>query len=321
MIIITLYKGYDYSKLSKTGKESLIKQSQNYIVQNGKVYDTETGEDISHAYEHQWLVPKRKEFTIKSKEAYTSKQMLGEHEKENGQFVFAFYTMSKNMLEQYPNLKRADIARLMYLGTLIEWETCILKSGKGKAIKTVTRKNFYEVMKLSRKRGNALLKLLIDDGILFENADNELVMNRELFYRGRKESFGNKDINFTRMFRNTVQNIFEAVTSSELNNVAIIYMVLPYLNFHTNIVSHNPSEIDINKIKPMKLVELAEALGYKDYRKLKTNLNAVKLEDTSVFGFFENDNDRRFLKVVVNPRVVFAGNGEQLQAIKVLFNK
>ncbi len=97
-------------------------------------------------------------------------------------------------------------------------------------------------------------------------------------------------------------------------------MVLPYLNLTTNIISHNPDEIVIDKIKPMTLMELSNVLGYSDYTKLKKSLYSIKIDNSYVFGFVFHENDKRTMKIVVNPRVVFAGNCEQLGAIKVLFN-
>lgn len=104
-------------------------------------------------------------------------------------------------------------------------------------------------------------------------------MNKELFYRGRKENFplSISDKKFTRMFRRTVQSIFDNATGQQMNSIAIIYMVLPFLNLYTNIISHNPDEVSADKIKPMSLGQFANMLGYKDYRKLKTTLNSVKI--------------------------------------------
>lgn len=313
----------NYDKYKGETRERMISQSQNYIVKDGKVYDVSTGEDISHLYQNQWLIPVMNNVSVKSKEAFKSLKVLGEHEAENGQFVFAFFALTKNITDTYPELKKPDIARLMYLGTLIEWESGILKTGNGKATVSVTRSNFHEVVKLSKNRAYTLLNQLIDSKVLSENVHNELIMNKELFYRGRKENFpvSIKDKKFTRMFRKTVQSIFDKATGQQMNSIAIIYMVLPFLNLYTNIISHNPDEISADKIKPMTLGQLADMLGYKDYRKLKTTLNSVKIGESFVFGFFIAEQDKRSMRIVVNPRVVFAGDGEQLGAVTALFSK
>lgn|GEM_PF-1850474 len=313
----------NYDKYKGKVREHMINQSQNYLVKDGLVYDTLTGENISNQYINQWLVPVLQSVNVNSKEAFKSLKVLGQHEAENGQFVFAFFTLSKNIKDTFPNLKKADIARLMYLGTLVEWETGILKYGYGKGIETITYKNFHEVVKLSKNRAYPLLNQLLESKVLNKNIHNELIMNKELFYRGRKENFPMtiKDKKFTRLFRKTVQRLFTNASSQQMNSIAIIYMILPFLNLYTNIISHNPDEIDINKINPMTLGQLADMLGYKDYRKLKTTLNSVKIGESYVFGFFYTENDKRTMKIVVNPKVVFAGDGEQLGLLNTLFSK
>lgn len=313
----------NYNKYKGEIREKMIKQSQNFIIKDNKAYDLLTGEDISHLYQHQWLIPVMNKVTINSKKAFKSLKILGEHEAINGQFVFAFFTLTKSITDMFPDIKKPDIARLMYLGTLIEWESGILKTGNGKATVPVMRSNFHEVVKLSKNRSYTLLNQFIENKVLIENVHNELVMNKELFYRGRKENFPVtvKDKKFTRMFRKTVQDLFNNADGRQLSSIANIYMVLPFLNLHTNIVSHNPDETDIDKIIPMTLGELSDVLGYKDYRKLKTTLNNVKIDDEYAFGFFFFDKDKRSMKIVVNPDIVFAGDGEQLGLVKLMFNK
>ncbi len=313
----------NYDKYKGELRERLISQSQNYVVKDGKIYDALTGEDISHLYQNQWLIPVMNNVSVKSKEAFKSLKVLGEHEAENGQFVFAFFALSKNITNAFPELKKPDIARLMYLGTLIEWESGILKTGKGKATTSISRKNFHDVVKLSKNRSYTLLNQLIDNKVLSENVHNELVMNKELFYRGHKDNFPIqvKNKKFTRMFRKTVQDLFDKADGRQLNSIAIIYMVLPYLNLYTNIISHNPDETDIDKIEPMTLGQLSDALGYKDYRKLKTTLNSVEIDDETAFGFFFTDKDKRSMKIMVNDRVVFAGDGKQHGLVRVMFSK
>lgn len=61
--------------------------------------------------------------SVKNKDAFKSLRVLGEHETKNGQFVFAFFTFTKNITDTFPELKKPDIARLMYLGTLKQNQT------------------------------------------------------------------------------------------------------------------------------------------------------------------------------------------------------
>ncbi|QQP11662.1 hypothetical protein FJQ98_21125 [Lysinibacillus agricola] len=123
------------------------------------------------------------------------------------------------------------------------------------------------------------------------------------------------------MFKKTVRDLYDLSNGRTVGQLALVYSVLPFLNFETNIVCHNPDETDPDRLQPMNIESLAELLGYANAAKLKLTMNRVKIDGKVVFGFFENTNDRRQKGITVNPRVVFGGNGEQLQAIRTQFNR
>ncbi|MFC6652086.1 hypothetical protein [Paenibacillus rhizoplanae] len=70
----------------------------------------------------------------------------------------------------------------------------------------------------------------------------------------------------------------------------------------------------------MDLDRLAALLNYKDTQSLRKGLEAITLDGKPVFYLPHNIHDKRKRRIVVNPRIVFAGSAEKLAAIKVLFN-
>lgn len=310
----TLMSGKEYVNLHQEVRKKVVAQKQNYVVVDDKPYDTETGEYLGDKFRHD-LAPIKTEGQVKVIE---SKRALGSHEEENGGFVFTFFKQSRMISERFPTLNNADIARLMYIGTYIAWQTGRLQYDNGKVI---DRQGFEKLTGLSQKRARELFQRYIDEGILSEQQDG-IYMNATVFYRGNVREIRSEvaDLQYTRLFKKTVRELYEQSNGRTVGQLALVYSVLPFLNFATNIVCYNPDETDSDLIRPMNLEKLSVLLEYGNPAKLKTALNRVKIDGKVVFGFFEDVNDRRQKRITVNPRVVFAGNGEQLQAIKAQFN-
>lgn len=300
-----------WKSLNKKTKREVLQRKQNLFVHNGRIYD-EDGVDVSDIYEV------NVKMTPKQAYGLNCKQALAEHETENDGFVFAFFQACKSMSEQFPMLSQSDLARLMFISTFIGFETDELLLDNGKS---VDKKTLQQLLSLSRSRFSEFYNKLLEHEILREGENGELSINGNLFYRGRlkKVEYLTQTAQFSRVFRKTVRDLYGKYNGRSIRQLALIYMVLPYVNFNYNIICYNPAESNYERVNPMTAQELSERLGYGDYRKLTAALRKIKYKGQSVFGFFEVESDKRKRKIVVNPNVVYAGNGEELKAIKILF--
>ncbi|MEK4627340.1 hypothetical protein MKZ17_03740 [Solibacillus sp. FSL R7-0682] len=305
--------GKEYNGLHRKVRRQAIAQKHNFVVVDDKPYDLE-GEYLGDKFRHE-LVPIRTEAQQRFIE---SKKVLGDHEAENGGFVFTFFKQSRTINERFPSLVAADIARLMYLATFSAWKTGRVQYDNGRVI---DRKAVEEMFKLSERRARQLFERFISEGILSEQ-DGAVYVNQSVFYRGSISDAPKEvtDLKYTRMFKDTVRDLYEKSEGKTIAQLALVYSIMPFLHFGSNAVCHNPDEVIDEQIELMTLDELAVLLEYKDAAKLKTAMNKVKIGGKPVFGFFENPNDRRTKRIVVNPRAVYAGDGKQLAAIKILFN-
>lgn len=288
--------------------------NKSILIENGKYIDIETGENLTHLYQ---LTYKTSEEQSKS---YLFKNSLNVHDQQNGKHILLLFRRLVTMEEQYPTLTKPDVARLLYLLTFIKYESNRLQSDNGR--QHYTKKYLEGMLEMSTKRFNEYFKRLENEGIIRETETGELFINPTVAYYGHKSTIKQdiKDLHHTRLFKNTVRDLYEKFKGRRLGQLSVIYSVLPFLNFKSNVICHNPDETSDRLIKPMELAELAELLKYSDKAKLKATLNRIKINGQPVFGFFENPHDRRSFRIVVNPSVVFAGDGEALEAIKVLFN-
>lgn len=283
----------------------------NMTVVDGVAYSAQ-GTDVSHMVD---IVPKLNNAQVRGLDAI---DVLSKHEVDNGGFVFTFFKQMQTMDGRFTSLTQPDLARLMFVGSYTSWRDGQLIYDNGRAI---TKDSLHELTQMSRKRFNEFYNRLIAEDILSE-VNGGLFMNPSVFYRGALSDYQYEtdDLQHTRMFRKTVRDLYEKYNGRSLGQLAIVYAVLPFIHFKTNVVSYNANESNVDKVVPMPLEKLAVALGYVNVQKLKTALNRVKIDGHPVFGFFENPHDRRSVRIVINPRVFFAAGAGELSALYVLFN-
>lgn len=290
------------------------------VFANKKNFYDADGTNLSDHYE---LIVKTTDSQVRG---LKGRDAMEQHEIENGRFVFAFFESAKLLQERFETLTPQDIARLMFIGTYVGWETGRLQSDNGK--KAYKKKDVRELVGMSPQKFNELFKRYIAEGVITEVEDGQLFVNPTVIYRGSIKKLGAavSDLQHTRVFRKTVRELYVQFNGRKLGQLALVYSVIPYLNFDSNIVCHNPEETATDLVKPINLTELSELLSPKDDdkkrspSKLKTALNAVKVDGVPMFTYVEDPHNRREKRIIVNPRIIFAGNGESLESIMKLFN-
>lgn len=279
-----------------------------------KEFYDKSGNNLADKYE---LIVKTTEEQVRGLKGKTALEL---HEMENGRFFFTFFESSRLIQDRFPSLTPQDIARLMFIGTYVAWETNRLQSDNGK--KVYRKKDIAELVEMSPKRFNELYKRYITEGVLIEGEDGELFLNHTVIYRGTINKLGKavEGLSHTRVFRRTVRELYAQFKGRKLGQLATVYSIMPFLNFDYNIVCYNPEETASKAVKPMNLSVLADVLGYQNATNLKRVLNGIKVDGQPVFNFVEDVNDRREKRIIVNPKVIFAGDGEALAALVPLFN-
>lgn len=303
-----------FNNLNNKIRKQVMETKENYYVHNGKIYNMD-GEEITDKYRHE-LVPV---FDSTKLEKYNSMNDMYEFQKEHGRFVFMFYRFNIAMKEY--NLNKSEIARLLYLITYIDYETNRIMTDNGRSF---TNEKLCSLLKFKSRQYKEYVNKLIDNEVMLLNGKGEMFINHNICKAGsiNAKQLKSNDVQYTRLFKRTVRDLFESSTVRELPKIANIYMVLPYINLYTNIVSYNPYESDINKVEPMSVKDLAHNLGYSKVESFKNNIAKTIIDNESVFGFFiDGEMKRSDMKVVINPKVVFASNTEHLQTIRLLFKK
>lgn len=309
-----------WQALPQESRKAIIQRKQNLTVVDGVTYDAE-GNNVTHLFDIVPVVQRQADTDYRAR-ALVAMNDLEEHFTENGGFVFAFFKQARTIVERFPSLSQADTARLLFIGTFVAWGNGRLQFGNnGNAI---TRKRLQELCGMSRNKFATFFKRLESEGILREDAaTKDLFMNPTVFHRGEIKTFAQDvaGLEHTRIFRSTVRRLYEEFDGKRLTQLGLLYTVLPFINVQTNTIAYNPDERDIERVQPMTLRHLAMALGYENPQKLKTAMNAVKVDGRPAFLFYEDADNRREKRTIVNPKVVFGGNTEGLAHINLMFKQ
>lgn len=274
------------------------------------------GTDITHRFT---LMPVTKAMTDAQRQGLNEKNALASHIERNGGFIIAFFKQSRTIVERFPTLTQQDAARLLFIATYIQYDTGKIIHDNGKII---DKKGLGELVGMSRQRWNALFKKFVDAEILQESEDKLIFMNPSVFYRGDQKLMQYDVTGFqqARVFRKTVRDLYAMYNGRQLSQLGLIYSVLPFISYQTNIIAWNPEERNADDVRPMDIDTLAKILEYADGKKLSRALNAIKIDDKPVFLIVPNPNNRRQKRIVVNDRVIFMASGKQFGVIHALFN-
>jgi hypothetical protein len=239
-------------------------------------------------------------------------------EKEQGGFVFAMFDSLTTMDGRFPDLSQSDLARLMFIGTYTAWADGQLIFDNGVPIQ---RKHLEKLLGMSRNKVVEFYERLVECEIIVEDEAGDLHMNPTVFYRGylSEHKYDISDLAYTRLFRKTVRELYEAYNGRTIKQLAVLYAVLPFVNFSYNVVCYNPTEPNQDLLKPITVAKLAALLGYKRTEDLVKIMDKIKYEDKRVFAYFGTESSKGKRGMLINPRAVYAGKPETLKTAMQIF--
>ena len=121
------------------------------------------------------------------------------------------------------------------------------------------------------------------------------------------------------MFNNAIQELYRVASPREHKRISILLDILPYINYKYNIVCYNPTEDNIELIKPIKMSDLCTMIGYDKTHssRIKKQLFALRVNGEKVIGSWEIENVKALL---VNPRIYYKGGEENgLDYLEAIF--
>lgn len=233
---------------------------------------------------------------VRRKKQIEHGKIIYQAKNEHGNFIWLLFNYGQ---ELFPNISAANLTRLMYAATFCESDGSIMN-------KSVLR----EYMKLNRARWSEFWNEMIENNILYEK-DDVVFVNSDFFVNGPLVT--NK--NYTRLFCEYVRQLYEGCDSaSDHKQLSYIFKIIPFINRRTNTVCLNPTEQNEQEIKPMRLGDLCDVIGYskKNARRLASELLKIRINGELAIGFFVSNMNEKTWLPVLNPKLCFGGKYDPL---------
>lgn len=225
---------------------------------------------------------------------------IKDYEKIKGEFIWIYF---KEQEELFPDLKHQDITKLIYIATYCQFKTNILIMNN-----RIMRKNdmlnclnigktiFYEWFDKMRLYG------------YFEVIDDEIKINNNFFSKGKML----KNKNSSRIFVDTIRTIYNNMTSKDHYKLGYIFQLIPYMNPTFNALVKKQKEKDINLLKRLTVVTIANILKIErvHYIRLKKYLLSMYFGENKECIMRSLSLKELYVEkiMVINPKLFFSGN-------------
>lgn len=258
---------------------------------------------------------KKKELSPKQLKIVNEKQAIKRHCNQLGGFVHMLCVRNELLFNNL-NIDRADISRLIYLATYIDYnnrkENLLIIHKKGQKITPMTRENMQKLLKLADKQFKAFLKNMKNNNLIWKVGEKYYISN--VYFTKGKTSFDTKE--YTRLFVDTTRYLYEHVAVRQHKILGYVFQLIPYAHYELNVICKNPMEVDPTRIDKLSLKEICKMLGISTDKgnmlKFRNNLSnfVIKAEGTRYYLFAHNTVRAGEIRdyFVINPLIVWAGS-------------
>ena len=298
--------------MNKRQYKSVIVLDENMNVTQD--YVLKDDEEVKIEIKKKTLTPKQKHFLNKQSD-------FKNHCDNLGGYINMIYCKNEILFNNV-NIDKANISRITYLATYIDYndrrEGLLCTRGKDNKLNTMNRKTMQNILGLSDSTFKRFLKDMKDNNLIYET-DKKFYVNPTYFNKG---NMGKLDTNksYCRLFINPVRSLYNGCKTTKHKSLATIYQLIPYVHYATNIICHNPNELETNAT-PMSLKDIGVALNIDNNKgnlnKLVKELREFKIDangkSTKIFNHVRLDSIDYY---IVNPYIIYSGNNvEQLRKI------
>lgn len=271
---------------------------------------------------------KKKELTPQQIKVINQKNSLKKETDKLGGYVHMICIRNKLLFNNL-QIDRADISRLIYLATFIDYndrkENLLIVREKGKPATAMTRTQMKKLLKLAETPFKKFLQSSLINDLIWK-VNNKYYINNKYFTKG-KAGFNDKE--YTRIFINTTRYLYQHSTPRQHKILGYAFQLIPYAHYELNVICRNPLEVDVNRVNKLSLQEICELLGISTEKgnmvKFRNNLSKfyINVEGNKYYLFAHATIRAGTIKdyFVINPAVSWAGNNanKMQNSIKSLY--
>ena len=218
--------------------------------------------------------------------------------KEYGNFFFYFY----NKLDSY-DIKPQYKLRFLYLASHLDYNNgnMIIRGEYNTKIR-LNRQIMKDILNLKDTEFKTTIKVLMDCGLLIKE-DKYYNLNTDCSVKGEIPT-NKKD--YTRIFIKTIRDLYNKCEPKNHKQLYYVFKMLPVINLQFNMPCYNADCETIDNIKPMKLSDICEVVGYdkSSSNKFWKLIRGFKIDDNYVVCKHSID-DKEY--IAINPRIYYAG--------------
>lgn len=212
-----------------------------------------------------------------------------------GSFYFYFYSRTiKNIEPQY-------LTRFLYLCTYINYDNILIIDKNTRHI-PIYEEDLQSILKVSRAESFRTKAALLNNNLI-SIKDNGIIKINDSFCK-KGDIMKNNKIDKTRMFNNSIKELYEKSLPREHKKLALLFQILPYINLKYNIICKNPNEEVQENIDNYTLKELMEELGQTNITRFKNDLLKLTVGGEPVISIHLIGKSNC---IVINPKVYYKG--------------
>lgn len=222
--------------------------------------------------------------------------------KEYGAFVWLVYNCNDTLFDK---IKPANLTRLIYLSTYLNYEGYIVDNSNLRAIK---KEKIKEILGVEEATFWRFWKECSKDYDILVESNGKVFFNEEYFDKGKLPK---TDDNVIKLYVDGIRSIYNSSSIKSHKQLSYIFRIIPWINRRYNIVCNNPLETDINKIDFMTLGKFCNIINYKkeNINILKKDMLSVKIDGMGYMVTFlvRGADAINTWRMTINPKIYYAG--------------
>lgn len=263
--------------------------------------DIETGEIIEDVVSISTKDSQAKADKKRKQQAYRNARGTEKH--------FFYFTNMETAKETAKMLNQKELGYFLVMQCYINYDNMLKTENDAKL--PMTKPELMDVLKIKKPHTiNALIKNFVELGLVIEESIELYGKQYKAIYLNKKHCF-RKDVNTrtsvkktAKVFMDTVKELYSE-DKIKPADIGFIYKIIPFVNYHHNLLTANPYEQDATKDEALSITNIATALEM-DEKEIAKKLNSLKWGDMSVFARIKVGKET---VIKVNPLVIWRQEG------------
>ncbi|MGG0418256.1 hypothetical protein ABEY52_19660 [Priestia aryabhattai] len=247
--------------------------------------------------------------TVQQEKVYQEKKRREQSRKKSKAFTFSNMENAKEVIQM---LTTMELGYFLVLQTYIDYSNnSLVKSTHNPT--PMKRRDIGEVLGISnRSHVKKHIDNFLEKGLLIEKiiaVDGKEVssfcIDERYHFKGKTD---NQKVvkSFSEQIRRIYNTNLSKKSKKQPADMGFLYLILPYIHYHTNILCSNPFETNTQAIEALSIVDICRVTGL-DKKNVQAKLNNLKWDGMTVFAKVIKG---RKTHLKVNPFVFYRKDGE-----------